>query len=294
MYGAIMGDIVGSIYEFHNIKKKEFPLFKESCFFTDDTVLTIAVADALANAVIDGSFDTNTDDDWRRIFRGYFLHYGKKYPYSGYGNRFLNWLMEDGPGPYGSAGNGSAMRVSPVAYFARSLEECERLARLTAEPTHDDPDGVAGAVATAGAIYLALHDASMRDILVYVGKFYGEEMKEYVTKNGLSSFTLNEIRPIYRFDKYASINRGTVPFALQAFLESKDFVDCIRNTVSIGGDTDTLCAISGAIAEAYYGFDHTYTSVVRNYLPTSIKAVLNKLDDIGEIAEHGLVQYPRK
>jgi len=236
IYGAIMGDIVGSCYEFHNIKTKEFSLFnaRPHCVsrFTDDTVMTLALADALASAFIGDSFETYTDEDWYRVFTGYM-----------------------------------------------------RYARLTAEPTHDHPDGIAGAMATAGAVYLALHNASKDEIKAYVEKYYGNEIQTYVENHALSSFTLDKIRPIYTFDHYAGLCRGTVPFALQAFLESENFEDCIRNTVSIGGDTDTLGAISGAIAEAYYGFDHKYQTTVWRHLTPTLRAVLTKLDDLSRFTE---------
>ncbi len=276
-YGAIMGDIAGSIYEFDNIKTKAFPLFDERCFYTDVSVMTLAIADALADEVVAGRFDTNSDDDWRRVFTEHMQRIGRRYPYCGYGSSFNGWLWEEDPRPYNSCGNGSAMRVSAVAYFARSLEECERLARLSAEPTHNHPDGVAGAQATAGAVWLALHGGTKEAIKAYVDRFYGEEARAYAKRNGLSAFTLDEIRPLYTFDKYASICRGTVPFAVQAFLESESFEDCIRNTVSIGGDTDTLGAISGAIAEAYYGFPQEFVERIRGYLTEDILFTLDQI-----------------
>jgi ADP-ribosylglycohydrolase len=280
MYGAIMGDTVGSVYEWHNIKTKDFPLFGSRCHFTDDSVLTVAVADALANEVEAGRFDTNTDEEWREVFGRYLHRYGNVFHGRGYGGGFRRWLHSDDPKPYNSCGNGSAMRVSAVAYFARSLEECERLARLTADVSHDHPDGVAGALATAGAVYLALHGGTKEEIKAYVDKYYGEEVKRYTQENGLSAFTLDEIRPLYSFDHYAGLCKGTVPFALEAFLESRDFEDCIRNTVSIGGDTDTLGAISGAIAEAYYGTPYAFIPAALEKLPPDLRAILDRLDDL--------------
>ncbi len=277
MYGAIMGDTVGSVYEWHNIKTKDFPLFGSRCHFTDDSVLTVAVADALANEVEAGRFDTNTDEEWREVFERYLHRYGNVFHGRGYGGGFRRWLHSDDPKPYNSCGNGSAMRVSAVGHFARSLEECERLARLSAEPTHNHPDGVAGAQATAGAVWLALHGGTKEAIKAYVDRFYGEEARAYAKRNGLSAFTLDEIRPLYTFDKYASICRGTVPFAVQAFLESESFEDCLRCTVSIGGDTDTLGAISGAIAEAYYGFPQEFVERIRGYLTEDILFTLDQI-----------------
>ncbi len=290
-YGAIMGDVVGSIYEFHNIKSKAFPLFSKRCFFTDDTVMTLAITDVLIDEVSAGRFDTNTDEDWRQVFTEYMRRLGRHYPHSGYGGRFKRWLWSEDPQPYNSCGNGSAMRVSPVAYFARSLEECEHLARLTAEPTHNHPDGIAGAQATAGAVYLALHGGTKDEIKAYVDRFYGDEVERYTKEQGLSAFTLKEIRPIYSFDHYAGLCAGTVPFAVEAFLESDPgehaedpvsagLADTIRNTVSIGGDTDSLGAISGAIAEAYYGLDHKYREVVEHYLTIEFMEILWKLDEL--------------
>ncbi len=276
--GAVMGDVVGSVYEFDNIKFKDFPLFGERCSFTDDSVLTLAIADALADEAAAGRFDANTDEDWRRVFTEYMRRIGRSYPYSGYGLGFNDWLWSEEPKPYNSCGNGSAMRVSPVAYFARSLEECERLARLSAEPTHNHPDGVAGAQATAGAVYIALHGGTKDEIKAYVDRYYGDEVERYKAENDLPAFELETIWPIYLFDHYAAICRGTVPFALQAFLESDGFEDCIRNTVSIGGDTDTLGAISGAIAEAFYGMDPAFQTRTRGYLPEELEGIVRKIE----------------
>lgn len=242
MRGAIIGDIVGSIYEFHNIKTKEFEFMPGSTYPTDDTVMTVAIMDALLEAreMCETVADL-PDAALSRLFLNKMLEHGRAYPHAGYGGAFRKWLAERYPKPYYSSGNGSAMRVSPVAYVARSLEECERLAKLTAEITHNHPDGICGAQATAGAVYLALHGGTKDDIMNYVSRYY------------LWDFCLDEIRPEYIFDHYASICEGTVPHAVQAFLEAEDFEDAIRNAISIGGDSDTLAAITGAIAEAYFG-----------------------------------------
>ena len=278
IYGAILGDIVGSVYEFDNIKTTDFPFLPRECYFTDDTVATLALADAMADAVSDGSFETKTDEEWRRVFTDRLRAFGRKYPYAGWGGHFAAWLRRKDYKPYNSCGNGSAMRVSACAYFARSLEECERLARLTAEVSHDHPDGVAGALATAGATYLALHGGTKEEIAAYVDRYYGAEKEKYVREQGLKAFTLDEIRPGYSFDHYAGLCCGTVPFAEEAFLESADFEDCIRLTVSIGGDTDTLGAISGAIAEAYYGRPEKFVEAARKKLTPDLLAVLDRLD----------------
>lgn len=266
-YGAMVGDMVGSIYEFHNIKTKDFPLWDKDCFATDDSIMTLAIANALADLSWPSGMDPNVtrfdvyrDDDWRRFFAGSMRRIGQPYRFCGYGGRFYDWMYSEHPHPYNSCGNGSAMRVSPVAWFARSLDECERLARLSAEPTHNHPDGIAGAQATAGAVYLALHGAGKDAIKAYVEKYYKID------------FTLDGIRDGYQFDETCA---GTVPYAVQAFLESTDFEDCIRNTISIGGDSDTLAAISGAIAEAYYGVPTVYRGAVLKRLNPHLRKIFH-------------------
>ena len=278
-YGAIVGDIVGSIYEFANIKTKDFPMFQRQSFATDDSIMTLAILQALVDMVRCNKFDSATDDEWRELFKQSMQDVGRPYPLCGYGNRFRKWMYSDDPQPYNSCGNGSAMRVSPVAWFARSLEECERLACLTAEPSHNHPDGIAGAQATAGAVYLALHGATKDEIKSYVEKYYK------------ISFTLDEIRPNYVFDHFAATCAGTVPYAVEAFLESTDFEDCIRNTISIGGDSDTLAAISGAIAEAFYGVPTKYRGAVVGRLEPSLRSILTQLpvvDWMPDIPQDGL------
>lgn len=267
-YGAIVGDIVGSVYEFHNIKTKDFPFFDRNSFATDDSIMTLAIAKALTEGVQAGRFDEMSDDDWREAFQHSMREVGRPYPSCGYGGKFLSWMYCDDPKPYNSCGNGSAMRVSPVAWFARSIEECERLARLTAEPTHNHPDGIAGAQATAGAVYLALHGASKAEIKAYVEKYYKID------------FTLDAIRDEYYFGHFQALCEGTVPYAVEAFLESTDFEDCIRNTISIGGDSDTLAAISGAIAEAFYGVPTACYATVLSKLTPDLRKILRSLDEI--------------
>ena len=261
MKGAIIGDIVGSIYEFHNIKTKDFPFFSPNCFFTDDTVLTVAVAAAMERVQPDAP-DAAISRRMLRMVRAY----GFNYPDRGYGRMFLHWLESRHARPYYSSGNGSAMRVSPVAWYARSLEDCERLARLSAEITHDHPDGICGAQATAGAVYLALHGGSKGDIMHYVSRYYDWD------------FCLDEIRPTYKFDHFASVNEGTVPYAVQAFLESEDFEDAIRNVISIGGDSDTLAAVTGAIAEAFYGVPEDLWTQARTFIADEGDKLLDVVD----------------
>lgn len=267
MKGTIIGDIVGSIYEFNNIKTKDFELFDTDCFFTDDSVMTVAVAGAL-ESVLDMSGNPTLaaapDAVVARWMQRMMLGYGRTYPGRGYGGAFRSWLAARYPKPYYSRGNGSAMRVSPVAWFASSLEDCERLARISAEITHNHPDGICGAQATAGAVYLALHGGSKEDITRYVERYYDWD------------FWLDEIRPDYRFDHFAATCEGTVPYAVEAFIESTDFEDTIRNVVSIGGDTDTLGAIAGAIAEAYYGVPEELWAQAQVYLDDGLNDAVER------------------
>ncbi len=246
MFGALIGDIVGSRFEFDNVKSKEFELFVLDCDFTDDSVMTLAVAKALSTC-------ENLDD--LEGFKAHLIRVmhkvGRRYPDCGYGGKFFKWIMLGLKSPYNSCGNGSAMRVSPVAWAARSLAECEALAKATAEVTHNHPEGIKGAVATAGAIYLARCGHSMDEIRDYVARYYTID------------FTLDEIRPDYEF---VVVCQGSVPQAIEAFFESVGFEDAIRNAISIGGDSDTIAAITGAIAEAYYGVDPEMKGTALSYL----------------------------
>lgn len=225
--GAIVGDIVGSVYEWNNIKTKEFPLFSSECFFTDDTVMTLAIAEGLLNG---GS---------KKAFISAMKELGRKYPDAGYGSRFGSWLFSEEESPYSSWGNGSAMRVSPVAWRFDSLEEVERYAEISASVTHNHPEGIKGAQATAASIFLARKGKTKQEIKTYVENTYGYDL----------SRALDEIRRNYTFNESC---QETVPEAIIAFLESVDFEDAIRNAISLGGDSDTLAAITGSIAEAAY------------------------------------------
>lgn len=233
MYGAIIGDIVGSKYEFGGIKTKEFPLFSEGCTFTDDTVMTVAVASALLKSYGTGhDFSTALVEEMQKFGREY------PFPQGGYGARFLAWLQQENPKPYNSFGNGAAMRVSPCGMIAKSMEEALSLAKCSAEVTHNHPEGIKGAQATAAAIFLAKTGK---------GK---EEIREYICSHFYPlNQTLEEISPNYGFDESC---QGTVPQAIEAFLESVGFEDAVRNAVSLGGDSDTLGAITGSIAWAFY------------------------------------------
>ena len=248
MIGAILGDIVGSIYEFDNIKTKDFEFFDKECFFTDDSVMTIAIAEALMQYE---SIDENNIDEFKEKLIDVMHEIGIKYPDCGYGGHFLMWILLAKREPYNSFGNGSAMRVSSVGWYAKTLEETELIAKVTAEVSHNHPEGIKGAVATAGAVFLARTGATMDEIKKYISKYYTID------------FTIDEIRPIYDYDITC---QGTVPQAMQAFFESESFEDAIRNAISIGGDSDTLAAITGAVAEAYYGIPDDLKETALSYL----------------------------
>ena len=246
MIGAILGDVVGSRFEFNNIKSKNFNLFDSKCTFTDDTVMTLAVAKALMK------FEKITDiKEFKKELVTTMHEVGEKYPHCGYGGNFGVWIEEKLTEPYNSCGNGSAMRVSPVAWYANSIKECEALAAASAEVTHNHPEGIKGAAAVAGAIYIARPTHSMAEIKEYVKRFYTID------------FTLDEIRESYDF--YETCQKS-VPQALQAFFESTDFEDAIRNAISIGGDSDTIAAITGSVAEAYYGIDEEMKKSALSFL----------------------------
>ena len=258
MFGAIIGDIAGSRFEFDNCKSKEFELFTNTCDFTDDTVMTLAVAKALL------PYEAITDmDAFKRELVRVMHEVGMPHPHCGYGGRFCTWMMKNDIEPYGSYGNGSAMRVSPVAWFAGSLGECERLAAVTAEVTHNHPEGIKGAVVVAGAIYLARTGHSMAEIREYTEQYYHID------------FTLDEIRPDYDFVETC---QGSVPQALEAFFESAGFEDAIRNAVSIGGDSDTIADMAGAIAEAYYGADWEMKDIALSYLDLDLLDIAEEFE----------------
>jgi len=264
MIGAIIGDIIGSPYEFVPIHTKHFPLIGSNCFFTDDTVMTIAVGRALLRYHKEGT-------DLQRLFVEEMQALGRKYPRAGYGSGFKVWLESPQPEPYNSCGNGSAMRVSACGYYAHSLEEALDLAKASAEVSHNHPEGIKGAQATAAAVFLARTGASKDEIGGYIcDNFY------FLSK------TLDEIRPTYRFHGSC---QNTVPQAIVAFLESDSYEDAIRNTVSLGGDADTLGAITGSIAWAFYGKDGISSDmkelehIVRSkYLPDEFLEVLDAFE----------------
>jgi ADP-ribosylglycohydrolase len=225
MIGAIAGDIIGSVFEGHPIKTTSFPLFSNSSRFTDDTVLTLAVADAILNEI-----------DYITALKTY----GRKYPNAGYGMSFYSWMQSPETKPYNSWGNGSAMRVSPVGFAFNSIEDVLRVAEKTATVTHNHPEGIKGAQATALSIFLARQGADKKEIRQQIGHRFSYNLDR----------PLDEIRPHYLFDVSC---QGSVPESVIAFLESKDFESAVRLAISLGGDSDTMGCIAGGIAQAYYG-----------------------------------------
>lgn len=251
MTGAIAGDIIGSVYEFDNIKTTDFPLFTNESDYTDDTIMTVAVADWLLNG-----------GDLAKVMQ----QYGREYPYptGGYGGRFSGWLREKDPQPYNSWGNGSAMRVSAVGWMFDSLEKTLEVAKETAVVTHNHPEGIKGAQATAAAIYLARTGKSKQDIKQYIETTFSYDLGR----------TCDEIRPFYRFNESC---HGTVPEAIIAFLDSSDFENAIRLAVSLGGDSDTLACITGGIAEAFYGIPEDIKLEVKKRIPEKFNEIISQL-----------------
>ena len=261
LYGAFLGDIIGSPYEFdRGDKTKDFPLFNEESHYTDDSVMTIAVAEALLKVDRDADKDTTTNEIIKSM-----LKWGRKYPHAGYGGRFRNWLKEDNPKPYGSYGNGSAMRVSAAGWLYDTLERTREVARWTAEVSHNHPEGIKGAEATASAIFLARTGKTKEEIKNYIINEFNYDL----------SRTLDEIRPNYH---HVESCQETVPEAITAFLESTDFEDAIRNAVSLGGDTDTLACITGSIAEAFYGVPKELIIECRKRLSKEILLVVDEFE----------------
>ena len=259
MYGAILGDIIGSPYEFDmGDKTKNFPLFTEESHFTDDTVMTLAIASAFLKIPTDA-----TDEAIRREVTTHLQAWGVRYPHAGYGGMFRRWLRSSNPKPYGSYGNGSAMRVSSVAWLFDDLDMVRRMARLSAVVTHDHPEGIKGAEATASAIFLARTGHTKAEIKVYIESQFGYDL----------SRTCDEIRPGYF---HVESCQETVPEAITAFLEGESFEDVIRTAVSLGGDCDTLTCIAGSIAEGFYGVPEELKQACIDHLPDDLIIVFTK------------------
>jgi ADP-ribosylglycohydrolase len=252
MLGAIAGDIIGSVYEFGCMKSTDFPLFSPESTFTDDTVLTVAVADS----ILHGKDYAATLKEW-----------GRRHPDAGYGGMFREWLYADSSLPYGSFGNGSAMRVSPVGFAFRTLPEVMEEAKRSAEVTHSHPEAIKGAQAVASAIFLAKEGAGKGKIKQYVEERFGYSLNR----------TLDEIRPTYTFDETC---QGSVPEAIIAFLESESYEDAIRKAISIGGDSDTIACMTGGIAQAYYKTILSYiVQTVRGLLEPELLKIIDLFTD---------------
>ena len=260
MYGAILGDIIGSPYEFdRGNKSKDFPLFDKRCEFTDDSVMTIAVGEALMDSM-------GKDEAAHKVaLIASMQKWGHKIPDAGYGGMFYEWLQAKNPHPYGSFGNGSAMRVSAAGWLYETLEETREKARWTAEVTHNHPEGIKGAESVASAIFLARTGHSKEEIRDYIVSEFGYDL----------SRTCDEIRPGYR---HVESCQETVPEAITAFLEGKDFIDTIRNAVSLGGDCDTLTCIAGGMAEAMWGINFRFIAGLLRRITPEMEAVLARFN----------------
>lgn len=262
MYGAILGDIIGSPFEFdRGDKTKNFELFTKGCQFTDDSVMTAAIAEALIAVGIDAS-----KEEMEEAVIANMQKWGRRYPDAGYGGRFRYWLEAPKPKPYNSYGNGSAMRVSAAGWLYPTLERTREVAGYTAEVSHNHPEGMKGAEATASCIFLARNGVNKAKMKEYVSREFGYNLNR----------TLDEIRPRYHHVESCQL---TVPEAITAFLESENFEDAVRNAVSLGGDTDTLAAITGSIAEAYYGISAILREECRKRVSEDILNVMQIFDE---------------
>ena len=263
MYGAILGDIIGSPYEFdRGGKTKDFSLFTKHSRFTDDSVMTVAVADALLKSM------GKSDGEIKAALVASMRLWGGRFPYAGYGGMFRRWLSSSDPRPYGSYGNGSAMRVSSAGWLYETIEETRHIAGLTAEVTHNHPEGIKGAESTASAIFLARTGRPKEEIKDYVIREFGYDLSK----------SCDEIRPYYRH--YESCQK-TVPEAITAFLEGDSFEDVIRTAVSLGGDCDTLTCIAGSIAEAYYGAPEGLKKECKERIPARFSEIAEAVYSIG-------------
>ena len=258
MIGALMGDMIGAPYEFdRSPKTKDFPLFSNRSQYTDDSVMTIAVAEALMDSI------GRTDEEIKGALVNSMKKWGGIYPYAGYGSMFIRWLRSPESKPYGSFGNGSAMRVSSAGWLFDTLEETRHMARMTAEVTHNHPEGIKGAEATASAIWMARNGSSKDEIRNYIVQEFEYDL----------SRSCDEIRPTYR---HIETCQQTVPEAITAFMEGKDFEDVVRTAVSLGGDCDTLTCIAAGMAEAMYELPEFMVRECRARLPEDMKAVLDR------------------
>ncbi len=264
MIGAMLGDMIGAPFEFdRGSKTKDFPLFGRGSHITDDSVMTAAVAEALMES------SGKSDDEIRAALIRSMQKWGRRYPNAGYGGRFIHWLFTADPQPNGSYGNGSAMRAAAAGWMSVDLDTVRHLAALTAEVSHNHPEGIKGAEATAAAICLARNGSSLAKIKAYTEREFGYDLSK----------TCAELRPKNRHNETCQV---TMPLVFAAFLKSTDFEDAIRNAVSLGGDTDTIACITGSIAEAYYGVPAEIEAEGRKRLPDDMLALLDRFT-----AQHG-------
>ena len=263
MLGAVVGDVIGSIYEVNNVKNKNFELFSKRSRYTDDSVMSCAIC----QACIEYSKDKDVEKFRINVIKN-MRELGKLHINAGYGGTFIKWILSNNPTPYNSWGNGSAMRVSPVAWASDSIEECELLAEVSASVTHNHPEGIKGAKAVAAAIFMAKNGFDKANIKKYIEeKYYNLNYK------------LDDIRESYKFDVSC---QGSVPHAIKAFLEGNNFEMVIREAVSIGGDSDTIAAMAASIAEAYYGIPKEIVYITNKYLSEDLKNILKEFDDLRE------------
>jgi len=269
LIGAIIGDIVGSRFEFNNHRSKDFALFTDECFVTDDSIMTLAVAKAIKetcrtfeSSVVTSGFSDEFYSVLERNTIRYMQEIGRKYHNCGYGSRFYQWIFSDNPIPYNSFGNGAAMRISPVGFVARSEKEAVKMSKVVTSVSHNHAEGIKGAEATVIAIFMARTGSSKEEIRSRITRDYYE-----------LDFTLDEIRDTYDFNETC---QGTVPQAIEAFLESTSFEDAIRNAISIGGDSDTLAAITGGIADAYYGVPIDMEEKALTYLDPLLRSIYDE------------------
>lgn len=279
MIGAIIGDIVGSRFEFNNHRSKDFALFTDECFVTDDSIMTLAVAKAIMetcrtfeSSVVTSGFSDEFYSVLERNTIRYMQEIGRKYPNCGYGSRFYQWIFSDNPIPYNSFGNGAAMRISPVGFVARSEKEAVKMSKVLTSVSHNHAEGIKGAEATVIAIFMARTGSSKEEIRSRITRDYYE-----------LNFTLDEIRDTYEFNETC---QGTVPQAIEAFLESTSFEDAIRNAISIGGDSDTLAAITGGIADAYYGVPTDMKEKALTYLDPLLRSIYDEWQNFIEIVNN--------
>lgn len=261
MIGAIVGDVVGSRFEFHNHRDKEFPLFTNSCKVTDDSIMTTAIAIAVMDYKEHGRPLDEAAVHWMRRI-------GQPYKNAGYGGRFAQWMYSSDPQPYGSFGNGAAMRVSACAWAADTMADAMEMSDEVTKVTHNHPEGIKGARAITAAIFMARTGCSKDEIYEFIDQNYYSLNK-----------SVNKIRETLQFDETC---QGTVPVAIQCFYESEDFEDCLRLAISVGGDSDTIAAIACSIAEAYYGVPEEIREKVLTFVPQQLKDILFRFEEIYE------------